>query len=67
VTDVSKSDFYDWRRREPSEHAKCDQALLVKIKESFERRHGIYGSPRVYDDLVSEDENVSPKRVARLM
>jgi len=37
------------------------------IKASFERSHGIYGSPRVYDDLVDAQERVSRKRVARIM
>jgi len=39
----------------------------VKIRTSFERSHGIYGLPRVHDDLLDEQESVSRKRVARLM
>jgi len=39
----------------------------VTIKESFERSHGINGSPRVHDDLLDEKQKVRSKRVARLM
>jgi len=64
---VSTSGYYDWRKREPSAHAQRDQELLVKITASFDRSHGIYGSPRIYDDLIAEHERVGRKRVARLM
>ena len=37
------------------------------IKDSHTRSHRIYGSPRVFDDLKSDGEKVSRKRVARLM
>jgi len=67
VFDVSSSGYYDWRKRKPSAHAKRDRELLVKIKDSFDRSNGIYGSPRVHDDLVDEQQRVSRKRVARLM
>ena len=64
---VSKSGFYDWRNRKPSSRDKRDQELLDMVKISFERSHGIYGSPRVYDDLKALNEPVSAKRIARLM
>jgi len=37
------------------------------IKKSFDQSHGIYGSPRVHDDLQAQSQRVSEKRVARIM
>jgi len=37
------------------------------ITTAFERSHGIYGSPRIHDDLIAEEQQVGRKRVARLM
>ena len=67
VFGVSSSGFYDWRKRKPSLHEKRDQELLVMIGKSFDQSHGIYGSPRVHDDLQAQNQRVSRKRVARLM
>ena len=67
VFGVSSSGFYDWRKRKPSLHEKRDQELLVMIEKSFDQSHGIYGSPRVHDDLQAQNQKVSAKRVARLM
>jgi len=64
---VSTSGYYDWRGRKLSTHAKRDQELLDKIRRSFDRSHGIYGAPRVHDDLKADEEAVSRKRIARLM
>ena len=67
IMGVSTSGYYDWRAREPSAHENRDQQLLLLIRKSFNRSHGIYGAPRVYDDLKAENEAVSRKRIARLM
>ncbi len=64
---VSTSGYYDWRNRKPSARALRDLELVEMIEESFQKSHGIYGSPRVYDDLKAQDEVVSEKRIARLM
>jgi len=63
VMGVSTSGYYDWRKRKPSAHARRDQELLVKITASFDRSHGIYGSPRIYDDLIAEHERVGPDMI----
>lgn len=41
--------------------------LTNEIKKSFENSKGIYGSPRVHEDLKSLGFSISRKRVARLM
>jgi putative transposase len=64
---VSRSGFYAWCGRPPSEHATDDERLRVKVRESHERSRRTYGSPRVHAELQAGGEHVSKKRVARLM
>ncbi|MEM6533329.1 MAG: IS3 family transposase, partial [Myxococcota bacterium] len=65
---VSSSGYYAWRDREPSQHALDDENLMERILKYWERSGRIYGSPRIYQDLVQEEKLiVSEKRVARLM
>ena len=64
---VSTSGFYDWKSRQPSEHQRRDEELKLKIKAYFQRSEQCYGSPRIYDDFVADNEKVSRKRIARLM
>ncbi len=64
---VTPTGFYAWQARPESQHARDDRRLKVLVRTSFvESRHN-YGSPRVHDDLIEQDERVSRKRVARLM
>ena len=64
---VSRSGFYAWRKREPSERAREDERLLVLIRSIFKRSRETYGAPRVHAELVDMGESVGLKRVARLM
>lgn len=64
---VSRSGYYQWLRRKPSERARFDVKLLHEIKSIFERSQGRYGSPKVFRVLKSEGWSVGRKRVARLM
>jgi transposase InsO family protein len=41
--------------------------LKVLVRASFEASKHRYGSPRIYEDLIEQDERVSRKRVVRLM
>ena len=68
LLDVSSSGYYAWRDRPPSQRDLDDQILMELIMKYWERSGRIYGSPRIYQDLVQEEElTVSKKRVARLM
>lgn len=67
---VSKSGYYDWLHRAhqgPSAHIRRDIELSKQIREIFEESYGLYGSPRIHAELVTRGEQVSRKRVARLM
>ncbi|WP_373422421.1 IS3 family transposase [Enhygromyxa salina] len=67
VLGVSRSGFYAWQKREPSKRAKDNEELSAKIVEIFDASRGIYGSPRVTEELGAQGFEVDRKRVARLM
>jgi putative transposase len=64
---VTRSGFYAWQRRPESRHARDDRRLKVLVRVSFDESKHRYGSPRVHEDLLEQDEHLSRKRVARLM
>ena len=64
---VTTSGFYAWRGRPDSDHTVEDRRLQVLIRASFEASKHRYGSPRIHEDLIELHEQVSRKRVVRLM
>ena len=64
---MSRSGYYDWKRRPISAHAKRDGELAELIEEIHTRSRTTYGSPRVHAELRRLDQRCSRKRVARLM
>lgn len=64
---VSRSGYYAWRKRPPSERAKTDAKLVVQIREVFGRHKGRYGSPRIHDALKKKGVKVGRHRIARVM
>lgn len=67
VLEVSTSGYYDWRDRPESRRRRENRVLTEKIKRSHQSSRGIYGSPKIHEDLVAEGETCSVNRVARLM
>jgi len=66
VLEVSTSGYYAWRKRPPSQREMANQQLLKAIEAAFTDNHGIYGSPRIYEEIKGQ-VLCSKKRVARLM
>jgi putative transposase len=66
VLQVSRSGYYAWRQRPPSQRKMANQQLLVKIQAAYAASSGRYGSPRIYQE-VKEAVPCSLNRVARLM
>ena len=64
---VTRSGFYAWQRRPESTHARNDRRLKVLVQASFSASKQRYGSPRIHEDLIEQQERVSRKRVIRLM
>ena len=65
--EVSPSGFYDWLDRPESNRSRENRKLTEKIKHYHQQSREIYGSPKIYEDLVEEGEICSVNRVARLM
>ena len=64
---VTPSGFYAWQLRPESTHAREDRRLKVLVQASFAESKQRYGSPRIHEDLIEQDEHVSRKRVIRFM
>lgn len=64
---VARAGYYAWLDHPVSDRAKEDARLLRLIRASFTASHGIYGAPRVLQDLRERGEICSKHRVARLM
>jgi len=64
---VTRSGYYAWRKRQPSERHKQSETLRGQIRTFFERSKGTYGSPRILRDLREAGVCCSKQRVARLM
>ena len=58
---VTPSGFYAWRQRPESTHAREDRRLKVLVQASFAESKQRYGSPRIHEDLIEQDEQVSRK------
>jgi putative transposase len=65
--EVSRSGYYAWCERAPSDRCREDEKLKVKIAASHSASRKTYGSPRILCDLREDGDLVSRKRVARLM
>lgn len=68
VMEVSRSGFHAWTKRPPSARAVEDARLTERIRVLHKLRREVYGSPRIWADLVLDDgERIGRKRVERLM
>ena len=67
VLEVSRSGFYDWWGRPPSERELGDRQLAIEIEAVWECSDRTYGSPRVHRWLRKQGFGVGRKRVARIM
>lgn len=64
---VSTSGYYDWRDRKPSRLQQDNARLTRRIVHLHRSSDGVFGSPRVWEELRYEGESCSLNRVARLM
>ncbi len=67
VLEVSRSGFYDWQNRGPSERELTDRMLGVEIEAIWECSDRSYGVPRMHRWLVKQGFEVGRNRVARIM
>jgi putative transposase len=67
VLQVAPSGYYAWQHRQPSRRAQANPVLTEQIREVHDRSRCTYGAPRVHAELRARGQQVSRKRVARLM
>jgi putative transposase len=59
----STSGFYAAQGRPASAHTQTERRLLMLVRASFDASRQRYGSPRIHEDLIEQDERVSRKSV----
>ncbi len=64
---IKPSGFYAWVRRPPSRRSQENDRLRKKIAEIYAESDGVYGSPKVRDELLHLGFLAGKHRVARLM
>jgi len=67
VFEVSRSGYYRWIKRKPSQRELENQRLDAQIGEIFAGSKGRYGSPKVTRELQDRGHRVGKNRVARRM
>ncbi|HZD22633.1 MAG TPA: IS3 family transposase [Acidimicrobiia bacterium] len=67
VLEVSRSGFYDWESRAPSDRQLEDRVLADEIEGIWICSNRTYGSPRMHAWLRRLGYRVSRKRIARIM
>lgn len=64
---VSRAGYFKYIKGRLSRREVENSELLLEIKEIYRKSKGVYGSPRVWAELVSRGRKVNRKRVQRLM
>lgn len=67
MLDVSRSAYYAWLQRSPTNTEKSDQALTEIITSAFKKSRATYGTRRLRKVLSQQDRVVSRRRIGRLM
>jgi transposase InsO family protein len=69
VLQVSRSGYYKWLRRQQlcTERMLHNAVLVKRVREIFDYHKQRYGAKRVRKELLKEGQNVSIKRVNRIM
>jgi transposase InsO family protein len=67
VLEVSRSGYYKWLKRKPSQRQLDNQRLDNQIREIFQQSKGRYGSPKITQELRDRGRKVGKNRVAKRM
>ena len=64
---ISKSGYYDWHGRAPSERTAANVTLLAHIEAAHANSDATYGMPRIRAELAAQSVLASRKRIATVM
>jgi len=67
ILDVSRSSYYKYLNREIPNRERETEKIKEAIKEKHKDCKGIYGSPRIYEDLIDSGYSCGLNKVANLM
>ena len=68
IAGVSRSSYYKWLNRQPTEHEKLNEEILKEIIHLHEKYDGIYGYRRMTMNVNRKfKQNFNPKRIYRIM
>jgi transposase InsO family protein len=67
VLTVSRSGYYDWRGRPPSDREQANVRLSADVRRIYTEHKGRVGSPRITKHLHEEGQMIGKKRVAKVM
>ncbi len=67
MLDVSRSAYYNWKKRKPRKWDIENQILINQIEDVFQDSRKTYGSPRIAIELGRRGVKASRPRIARLM
>jgi transposase InsO family protein len=66
LLEVSRSGYYEWRRRPPRAQAEAEQHMQHQVQRYFTQGRGTYGTRRIKYLLAKEGLVVSRQRIGRL-
>lgn len=67
VLTVSRSGYYDWRGRPPSDREQANARLAADVQRIYTEHKGRTGAPRITRHLREEGQKVGKNRVASVM
>jgi transposase InsO family protein len=67
LLNVSRSGYYAWLKRPESRRSRQNRILEDKIRVFHAASHGIYGAPKIHQDLIDDGVRCGKNRVARIM
>lgn len=67
ILDLTRSSFYEWKKRKMSKLKQEEIKLLIEIKTIHENNRRLYGSRRITVELNKTGTKYSKNRVARIM
>jgi len=63
---VSRSGFHAWFKRPGSRRSRTNRVLKIKICVLHAASHGIYGAPKIHQDLINDGVQGGKKRVSNI-
>ena len=65
--DLSKSNYYDWKKREPSDREYKRGFVCDLIQKIYDQNKGIYGAPKICHELRKRRISISVRTVGLYM